>query len=639
MTVMELLRKAVGDYKGKPGYVLRGPWGKRRWHAVGDGMESVVSHEPPQRETQAALRGAGETQPPRLAPNGRPSRLNARQYAQVRTPEFKAWFGDWENDPESASKVVDDNGEPLVVYHGTPTAGFSAFSGEAERRSRNPPGVFAFTDDPANASTYAYEPVSRSFRPGGAVYPVFLRVTNPMMLDAQGRSWRNINGGNDNRGLLWDEKQQRWAGPDPRGKVPNRDIVYYSWKALESGYDGVIVRNVEDSANPDVYEKPQTTFLVFSPTQIKSAMSNSGAYSLANPDINKSMRVVRLPAWALAKALGREPVAGDRLTRDVLEKVQRWITVRPNGPGTDGHPVLIEEHPDGTGHIIAGAGGKLNFLKLTNLKSPEQLRAEARERAKEKRDRESGAAAATGGLKERRVHQRAQVGHKGRICDGDAVELQGAGLARAHLGPVVEQDGAEVAVELCLDGGAGLVRPFLHVAPQFRPVRPQLEPVQPGRGRRGHLAAALAREDRGVVIVHNHARVIADEPPIQVIEQRGQVALRDPLLRRLRMPAPHARLGDLHPLRRLRRVQRNFGRVEDDRVVQLHVPRLAFRSAVVRLISSLSNWACSPQSAENTASAKGFPHRSTCWDFSPSWWTNTFRIPSLRAVALSAFKS
>ena len=54
-----------------------------------------------------------------LAPNGKPSNLNDEQYKLVRTPEFKAWFGDWENAPESSSKVVDENGEPLVVYHGT----------------------------------------------------------------------------------------------------------------------------------------------------------------------------------------------------------------------------------------------------------------------------------------------------------------------------------------------------------------------------------------------------------------------------------------------------------------------------------------------------------------------------------------
>jgi hypothetical protein len=61
-----------------------------------------------------------------LAPNGKPSKLNRYQWAQVRTDNFKNWFGDWENDPENASKAVDENGEPLVVYHGT-NADFNVF--------------------------------------------------------------------------------------------------------------------------------------------------------------------------------------------------------------------------------------------------------------------------------------------------------------------------------------------------------------------------------------------------------------------------------------------------------------------------------------------------------------------------------
>jgi 8-oxo-dGTP pyrophosphatase MutT (NUDIX family) len=52
-----------------------------------------------------------------LAPNGKPSNLTPEQYKLVRTPAFKKWFGDWENDPSNASKVVDENGEPLVCYH------------------------------------------------------------------------------------------------------------------------------------------------------------------------------------------------------------------------------------------------------------------------------------------------------------------------------------------------------------------------------------------------------------------------------------------------------------------------------------------------------------------------------------------
>lgn len=62
-----------------------------------------------------------------LAPNGKPSNLTHEQYKLVRTPAFKTWFGDWENDPENASKVVDENGEPLILYHGTIYSDFNTF--------------------------------------------------------------------------------------------------------------------------------------------------------------------------------------------------------------------------------------------------------------------------------------------------------------------------------------------------------------------------------------------------------------------------------------------------------------------------------------------------------------------------------
>ena len=47
------------------------------------------------------------------------------QDRQIYLDNFKEWFGDWENDSENASKIVDEDGKPLVVYHGgdawTPT--------------------------------------------------------------------------------------------------------------------------------------------------------------------------------------------------------------------------------------------------------------------------------------------------------------------------------------------------------------------------------------------------------------------------------------------------------------------------------------------------------------------------------------
>jgi hypothetical protein len=43
------------------------------------------------------------------------------RYRLERTPLFKAWFGDWENAPESraTSKILDESGEPALMYHGT----------------------------------------------------------------------------------------------------------------------------------------------------------------------------------------------------------------------------------------------------------------------------------------------------------------------------------------------------------------------------------------------------------------------------------------------------------------------------------------------------------------------------------------
>lgn len=60
------------------------------------------------------------------APNGADTNLSEDLWVKVRTTAFKDWFGDWENDPENASKVVDENGEPLVVYHGS-THNFEIF--------------------------------------------------------------------------------------------------------------------------------------------------------------------------------------------------------------------------------------------------------------------------------------------------------------------------------------------------------------------------------------------------------------------------------------------------------------------------------------------------------------------------------
>jgi hypothetical protein len=95
------------------------------------------------------------------APDGSPTNLTEDQWLQVRTPEFKTWFGDWEQAYKdggvfktelSVSKVVGKNGEPLIVYHGTDNGGFSIFD-TPNGINRGDLGIFA-TSNREMARTY-----------------------------------------------------------------------------------------------------------------------------------------------------------------------------------------------------------------------------------------------------------------------------------------------------------------------------------------------------------------------------------------------------------------------------------------------------------------------------------------------------
>jgi Helicase conserved C-terminal domain len=62
----------------------------------------------------------------------------------------------------------------------------------------------------------------------------------------------------------------------------------------------------------------------------------------------------------------------------------RWITVHPNGADSKGQPVLIQPNPDGSAHVIGGAGGKLNYLKLRAVRSESDYKREVGEKQKAK---------------------------------------------------------------------------------------------------------------------------------------------------------------------------------------------------------------------------------------------------------------
>ena len=175
-------------------------------------MKDILAKAP--RDSQGRL----------LAPNRKLSNLTERQYAQVRTKAFKEWFGDWENDPANASKVVDENGEPMVMTHNTTANPFDVFNTE---KSLGKASYFA------NALAIENREVG-GFVKGNTNISTFLNIRNPY-----------------------------------------ESIEFTDFDdAREEGYDGAIISG-----------DGMMVAAAFSPNQIKSATDNIGTFDANNPDI------------------------------------------------------------------------------------------------------------------------------------------------------------------------------------------------------------------------------------------------------------------------------------------------------------------------------------------------------------------
>jgi hypothetical protein len=116
-SLQDIYDKGIGAYKTNPESVRPNVKSKEQW-AMARVYSSIMGGKASKVDANELTKGK-MAKGGLIAPNGNESNLTPKQYKLVRTPEFKAWFGDWENDPENASKVLDENGEPLMVYHGT----------------------------------------------------------------------------------------------------------------------------------------------------------------------------------------------------------------------------------------------------------------------------------------------------------------------------------------------------------------------------------------------------------------------------------------------------------------------------------------------------------------------------------------
>lgn len=230
----------------------------------------------------------------RLAPNGKRSNLTDVQYDTVRTKAFKNWFGDWETDPENASKVVDENGEPMVTYHGS-AADFNVFDkkklGSLTNTEIAKAGFF-FASNKVAADQYAFI--------GGLQNPYlenkltesrafFLNIKNPYK--GTNQEWNDL--------LNWaSDGSKKYDSPTALKKA-NKEFKEF---LLKENFDGVDFDNGLE-------------IVAFEPTQAKLADGTNTTFDPDAPSIRQQKPIPELINEA------RENNFKDKTIRDYLVRV------------------------------------------------------------------------------------------------------------------------------------------------------------------------------------------------------------------------------------------------------------------------------------------------------------------------------
>jgi hypothetical protein len=244
-----------------------------------------------------------------------PTMKEEGQPLKTDTPQFKKFFGD--------SKVVDENGKPLVMYHGTGEDAFNVFDKEKIRENDY--------DTPFNGFWFSSDRfTSPAMRDPKNTIPVYLNINNP----APSEVWRKVSKDvytESNAGNLVLSKGSRSEGDEVRSRLQamGYDGVHYSGKPnvdqnefQKNGYTSfkdlsgksyTIAQNDEngglDLYSGKVNKKPtyeteehitgyldlndflntfeNEVWVAFEPTQIKSAIGNTGEFNPKDPDIRK----------------------------------------------------------------------------------------------------------------------------------------------------------------------------------------------------------------------------------------------------------------------------------------------------------------------------------------------------------------
>lgn len=195
---------------------------------------------------------------------------------------------------ENVSKVVDENGEPKVVYHGSPYYGFTIFKNESY-----------FTAQKNYAARY---------KKGGnnsGIYDVFLDIKNPF--DTRSKREREI---------FEKEFYRKWGNGAPlteRGLpdwTDGSDLLEF---IEEKGYnyDGIILDEGADGGYGETVSFRGESYVPLNSNQIKSAEDNIGTYS-ENPDIR----------WRIEddEALGRIKSLSSADIEGIMDEAERVVS-------------------------------------------------------------------------------------------------------------------------------------------------------------------------------------------------------------------------------------------------------------------------------------------------------------------------
>ena len=198
--------------------------------------------------------------------------------------QFKKWFGDWQNHPKTASKIVNADGTPKIMYHGTPNQ-FTVFDKKKAKSSGYYGRGFYFTDSKSHSSHY------------GNAMAVYLDVKNPLeqgknhISKKQLRNFLEAVAENEDDYDIWN------YGTEDIDEIINniyKDDAFaviqdVNATAIGDLAEAIDLFNKVNKTNYDGVITPTET-VVYKPTQIKSAADNIGIFDKDNPDIRFSTK-------------------------------------------------------------------------------------------------------------------------------------------------------------------------------------------------------------------------------------------------------------------------------------------------------------------------------------------------------------